>query len=65
MLCGDACYLKQSLETMRTPGVIADKAAALAVLQRLRDKQARGVRIMFGHDPDFWKSVPQAPIRLG
>jgi len=65
VLCGDACYLKESLETLRTPGVIADKDAALAVFHRLREMQSRGARIMFGHDPDFWKSVPQAPIRLG
>jgi N-acyl homoserine lactone hydrolase len=65
VLCGDACYLKESLERMHAPGVIADKEAALDVFRRFRDMQARGVRIMFGHDPDFWKTVPQAPVRLG
>jgi len=65
VLCGDACYLRDSLETLRLPGVIADKAAALAVFHRLRDMQSRGVRIMYGHDPDFWTTVPQAPVRLG
>lgn len=65
ILCGDACYLKRSLETLHAPGVIADKAAALAVFHRLREMQARGARIMFGHDPDFWKTIPQAPLRLG
>ncbi|PZQ60212.1 MAG: MBL fold metallo-hydrolase [Phenylobacterium zucineum] len=65
VLCGDACYLKDSLEKLQLPGVIADKEAALAVFHRLRDMQARGVRIMFGHDPDFWTTVPQAPVRLG
>lgn len=65
ILCGDACYLKDSLEQMRTPGIVADKEAVLAVFRRLREMQARGARIMYGHDPDFWKSVPQAPVRLG
>jgi N-acyl homoserine lactone hydrolase len=65
ILCGDACYLKRSLETLHAPGVIADKAAALAVFHRLREMQARGARIMFGHDPDFWKTIPQAPLQLG
>lgn len=65
VLCGDACYLKDSLEQMRTPGVIADKEAALAVFRRFREMQARGATIMFGHDPEFWKSIPQAPKRLG
>jgi glyoxylase-like metal-dependent hydrolase (beta-lactamase superfamily II) len=65
VLCGDACYLRDSLERLHLPGVIADKEAALAVFHRLRDMQARGLRIMYGHDPDFWASVPQAPVRLG
>lgn len=65
VLCGDACYLKQSLETLHTPGVIADREAALSVFHRFRQMQAGGAKIMFGHDPEFWKSVPQAPLRLG
>jgi len=65
ILCGDACYLKDSLEQMRTPGIIADPEAALAVFRRFREMQAHGARIMFGHDPDFWKNIPRAPIRLG
>ena len=64
VLCGDACYLKQSLDNLHLPGVIADKEAALAVLHRFREMQARGAHIMFGHDPDFWRTVPQAPVRL-
>ena len=65
VLCGDACYLRQSLERLHAPGVVADREAALAVLRRFREMQARGARIMFGHDPEFWKTVPQGPQRLG
>ena len=65
VLCGDACYLRDSLEKLRLPGVIADPEGALAVFHRLREMQARGARIMYGHDPEFWTSVPQAPVRLG
>jgi glyoxylase-like metal-dependent hydrolase (beta-lactamase superfamily II) len=65
VLCGDACYLKQSLDNLHLPGIIADKEAALAVFQRFREMQSRGARIMFGHDPEFWRDVPQAPARLG
>jgi glyoxylase-like metal-dependent hydrolase (beta-lactamase superfamily II) len=65
VLCGDACYLKESLEKLHAPGVIANREAALAVFGRFREMQARGSRIMFGHDPEFWKTVPQAPVRLG
>ena len=65
ILCGDACYLKESLDNLHAPGVIANKDAALAVFHRLREMQSRGARIMYGHDPEFWKTVPQAPVRLG
>jgi len=65
VLCGDACYLHESLERMHAPGVLADKEDALAVFRRFREMRARGARIMYGHDPEFWKTVPQAPVRLG
>jgi N-acyl homoserine lactone hydrolase len=65
VLCGDACYLRQSLAELHPPGVIADREATLAVLRRFREMQARGARIMFGHDPEFWKTVPQGPEPLG
>jgi N-acyl homoserine lactone hydrolase len=32
----------------------------LASLVRLAEMQAQGARIFFGHDPEFWKSVPQS-----
>lgn len=64
ILCGDACYLRQSLEQLHLPGVVVDRDAARAVLMRLREMQARGARILFGHDPEFWTSVPQAPAPL-
>jgi glyoxylase-like metal-dependent hydrolase (beta-lactamase superfamily II) len=65
VLCGDACYLRRTLEELHLPGVLADREAALAALMRLRELQARGARILYGHDPEFWKSVAQGPERLG
>ena len=65
MLCGDACYLQRTLDELHLPGVLADREAALAALQRFRALQAAGARILYGHDPEFWKSVPQGPERLG
>lgn len=64
ILCGDACYLKESLEKLRLPGIAYDKEAMLKVFQRLRDMQTRGATIMYGHDPEFWRSVPQGPVAL-
>jgi glyoxylase-like metal-dependent hydrolase (beta-lactamase superfamily II) len=65
VLCGDACYLRESLEADHLPGVLFDADGARASFQRFRDLQAAGARIMYGHDPDFWATVPQAPVRLG
>jgi glyoxylase-like metal-dependent hydrolase (beta-lactamase superfamily II) len=65
LLCGDACYMRRSLEQLHLPGVRADRAATLAVLERFRTMQAHGTRIMFGHDPEFWQVVPQGPAQLG
>jgi glyoxylase-like metal-dependent hydrolase (beta-lactamase superfamily II) len=64
VLCGDACYLRESLERLLLPGVIFDREAALASLRVFAALAAGGARILFGHDPVFWRSVPQAPARL-
>ena len=60
LLTGDACYLRQSLEELLIPQVVHDSEQMLASMHRLRDLQARGARIYFGHDPEFWKTVPQS-----
>jgi glyoxylase-like metal-dependent hydrolase (beta-lactamase superfamily II) len=65
VLCGDACYLRRSLDDLHLPGVVADRDAALRALHWFRDMQAQGHRIMYGHDPDFWCDIPQGPERLG
>ncbi len=61
VLCGDACYLRRTLDEMRLPGIVADPDAMRLSLGRLKELQKRGARIMYGHDPEFWKTVPQAP----
>ncbi len=64
VLAGDACYLRRSLEELHLPGQCHDEEATLASFKILRDLEARGARIFYGHDPDFWKTVPQAPAEL-
>jgi glyoxylase-like metal-dependent hydrolase (beta-lactamase superfamily II) len=65
VLTGDACYLRESLESLRLPpGAAHDREAMLDSLHRLRALQSKGARIFYGHDPEFWKSVPQAPARI-
>ena len=65
VLCGDACYLKQTLDDLILPGVIADKEAAMTTLHLFRRLRDAGATLMFGHDPDIWAGVAEAPIRLG
>ena len=33
-------------------------------LDRLTALEKSGARIFFGHDPDFWQTVPQAPVPI-
>ena len=61
LLCGDACYLRRNLDEMRPPTIAFDRQHLVQSLGRIRDLQAQGVTIVFGHDPQFWDSVPQAP----
>ena len=60
----DACYLRRTLEDLHLPRYVYDRDAMLAVLRRFRDWQAAGARIFFGHDAEFWATVPQAPVAL-
>lgn len=59
ILAGDACYLRRSLEELLLPPIVHDEAEMRASMERLRDLQRRGAQIYFGHDPEFWASVPQ------
>jgi glyoxylase-like metal-dependent hydrolase (beta-lactamase superfamily II) len=64
ILTGDACYLRRTLEELHLPAVLHDADAMRASLLRLRALGDAGARIFFGHDPDFWATVPQAPLAV-
>lgn len=64
VLAADACYLRRNLEEMRLPPIVFDEEAMRASLQRLRQLRDAGARLVFGHDPDDWATVPQAPAPL-
>ena len=64
VLTGDACYLRRTLEKMWLPRQVHDKEAMLASLEILAGLKARGAQIFYGHDPEFWKDVPQAPAAV-
>lgn len=61
VLAADACYFKQSLEEMHLPKLCFDRSKMIDSIMLLRRMRSQGARIFYGHDPDFWKSVPQAP----
>jgi glyoxylase-like metal-dependent hydrolase (beta-lactamase superfamily II) len=64
VLAADSCYFCRTLRERRLPRFAYDKKAMLVALDRLAALEAGGARIFFGHDPDFWQSVPQAPTAL-
>jgi glyoxylase-like metal-dependent hydrolase (beta-lactamase superfamily II) len=64
VLAGDCCYLKRTLDTLHMPAGAYKMDQARASVMWLREMQANGARIFFGHDPEFWKSVPQAPVAI-
>lgn len=66
VLCGDACYLRRSIEEMLLPSplVISDADGMRASLAKLKALRDAGALLMYGHDPDFWADVPQAPVAV-
>jgi len=61
VLAADACYFCRTLRERRLPRYVHDREAMLASLDRLEVLERCGARIFFGHDPEFWQTVPQAP----
>ena len=64
VLTGDACYFCRTLKERRLPVRVFDRELMLASLDRLETLERGGARLIFGHDPEFWRSIPQAPAPL-
>jgi N-acyl homoserine lactone hydrolase len=62
VLTADCCYFCETLRQRRLPYLVHDRAQFLASLDKLEALERLGTRLFFGHDPDFWKGVPQAPV---
>ena len=58
VLTSDACYLRQTLDELHLPGVIHDREAMLESLLRFRALRDSGARLLFGHDPEQWETLP-------
>jgi N-acyl homoserine lactone hydrolase len=59
VLTGDCCYLKRSLDEMLLPAHNHSLEASMATLRRLRAMRDQGARILYGHDPILWETLPQ------
>ena len=64
VLAADSCYFCQTLRERRLPRFAHDKDQMRASLDRLAALEQQGARIFFGHDPEFWAKVPQAPAAI-
>jgi glyoxylase-like metal-dependent hydrolase (beta-lactamase superfamily II) len=58
ILCGDACYLRRSLDTRSLPPFSFDATAQLAGLEWLDERERSGAHLVFGHDPSQWPTGP-------
>jgi glyoxylase-like metal-dependent hydrolase (beta-lactamase superfamily II) len=54
ILCGDACYLRRSLDTRSLPTSSFNASAQLAGLEWLDERERSGAYLVFGHDPGQW-----------
>ncbi len=61
VLTADCCYFCETLKQRRLPYMVHDREQFLASLDKLEALERGGARLYFGHDPEFWKTVPQAP----
>ncbi len=57
LLVADACYFCRTLRDRRLPRNMYDREAMLASLDRLEALERSGTRILFGHDPEFWRTA--------
>ena len=65
VLAGDCCNFRRSLDEMRMPDQVYNADHYRGSLSKLSDLRRAGAKIFFGHDPDFWATVPQGePLDL-
>lgn len=65
VLCGDCCYLRQTLLEEHLPPFGVDRGRQLAAIRRLRRLQRNGATLVFGHDPDQWTTIMDGGLRPG
>ncbi|GAA4042679.1 N-acyl homoserine lactonase family protein [Parerythrobacter jejuensis] len=60
VLAGDCCNFRRSLDEMKMPENVYNADHYRGSLESLSSLRRAGARIFYGHDPDFWSTVPQA-----
>jgi N-acyl homoserine lactone hydrolase len=65
VICADACYFADWMDTEETPPYGFDKTQEVESIRRLRALRDGGTRMLYGHDPEQWATVPQAPEPVG
>ncbi len=61
VLAGDCCYFHKTLTDMKLPGFGHDAEEQRRSIRRLKAMEDRGARIIAGHDPEQWATLPRAP----
>ena len=61
VLCADACYFADWMDSEETPPYGFDKGQEVESVRRLRALRDAGASLLYGHDPEQWARVPQAP----
>ncbi len=64
VMTADACYLRRTLDTLHLPTAAYNREQMIESLRHLRAMRSAGITIITGHDPELWKSIPQAPQAL-
>jgi len=59
LLVADACYFADWLDTETSPPYGHDKEEELRSLRTVRAMRDDGLRLVFGHDPREWASLPE------
>lgn len=62
VLAADCCNLKRSLDEMRLPDHVFNADQAMDTLRVLKSMRDQGTRIFYGHDPEFWDTIPKGVV---
>ena len=63
-LAGKRVLIRQDLNVPVRDGVVTSAQRIEASLPAIRHCIDAGARLMYGHDPEFWAGVPQAPAEV-